>query len=172
MTIRRATTDDYPAIRDLTYAAYIAAGHIDAESDYATTLTDVPGRANGLYVAESGGQVVGSVNIALPASQMAELAYDNELEFRMLAVHPDYQGQGIGRALVTYVLELARNHGLDAVAITTMASMTAAQTMYQTMGFQRAPHRDWNLYTAGIVDDDTGLETFPVYVHPLDSKHP
>ena len=167
VTIRRATTDDYSAIRDLPYAAYIAAGHIDAASDYAGILTDVPARANGLYVAQVNDQVAGSVNIALAESDMAELADENELEFRMLAVHPDFQGQGIGRALVTYALEMARDRGLEAVAITTMASMTVAQTMYNTMGFHRAPHRDWNLYTAGIVDDETGLETFLVYVHPL-----
>jgi ribosomal protein S18 acetylase RimI-like enzyme len=172
VTIRPATADDYPAVRDLTHAAYIEAGHIDPASDYAQTLVDMPTRAEGLYVAWVNDQVAGSVNIALPDSAMTEIAYDNELEFRMLAVHPDFQGQGIGRALVTHVLELARDHDLDAVAITTMASMTVAQSMYQAMGFQRAPHRDWNLYTAGYVDDDEGLETFLVYIHPLNGTHP
>lgn len=169
MTIRTATTNDYPAIRELTHAAYIEAGHIDPTSQYATQLTDISGRTEGLYVAEVDGQIAGSVNIALPGSSMAEVAYDNELEFRMLAVHPGFQGQGIGRALVTYVLQMARDHHLDGVAITTMASMTAAQTMYEKLGFKRAADRDWNLYTAGIVDDDTGLETFLVYVHPLNA---
>lgn len=70
---------------------------------------------------------------------------------------------------MTYVLQMARDHHLDGVAITTMASMTAAQTMYEKLGFKRAADRDWNLYTAGIVDDDTGLETFLVYVHPLNA---
>jgi ribosomal protein S18 acetylase RimI-like enzyme len=64
---------------------------------------------------------------------------------------------------------MARNRNADAVAITTMASMTTAQAMYHAMGFQRAPQRDWNLYTAGIVDHAEGLETFLVYVHPLKS---
>lgn len=156
-------------MRDLTHAAYIAAGHIAPESDYAVTLTDIPARAHGLYVAEVDGQVAGSVNIAPSPSGTTEVAYDNELEFRMLAVHPDFQGQGIGRALVTYALDIARTRNADAVAITTMASMTTAQAMYHAMGFQRAPQRDWNLYTAGIVDHDEGLETFLVYVHPLNS---
>lgn len=169
VTIRPATSNDYPAVRDLTHAAYIAAGHIAVESDYAATLTDIPARAEGLYVAEVDGRVAGSVNIAPPPSEMTEVAYDNELEFRMLAVHPDFQGRGIGRALVSYALDMARNRNADAVAITTMASMTTAQAMYHAMGFQRAPQRDWNLYTAGIVDHAEGLETFLVYVHPLNS---
>ena len=169
MTIRGAIVQDYPAIRDLTWAAYIEAGHVRPESNYTQALTDIPGRAEGLYVAELNGQIAGSVNIALPGSQLAEVAYDNELEFRMLAVHPDFQGQGIGRALVTHALNMARRRNLDAVAITTMASMTAAQHMYQDLGFHRAPDRDWNLYTAGKVDQTEGLETFPVYVHPLNS---
>ena len=169
MTIRGATVQDYPAISELTWAAYIDAGHIRPASDYAQALTDIPGRAEGLYVAECDGQIAGSVNIALPGSQLAEVAYDNELEFRMLAVDPEFQGQGIGRALVTHALTMARRRNLAAVAITTMTSMTAAQQMYHDMGFHRAPDRDWNLYTAGIVDRPEGLETFPVYVHPLNS---
>ena len=171
MTIRTATVQDYPAIRELTQAAYIAAGHIEPGSQYAAQLTDIRARSEGLFVAEFDGQIAGSVNIAMPGSAMAEIAYSNELEFRMLAVHPAFQGQGIGRALVDSVLEMARQHDLDSVAITTMASMTTAQNMYHRMGFKRAPERDWNLYTAGIVDDETGLETFLVYVHPLKRNH-
>lgn len=172
VTIRGATTPDYPAVRDLTYAAYIEAGHIHPDSEYADALCDIPARAEGLYVAETQGRSAGSVNIALPGSPMAQVAYDNELEFRMLAVHPDFQRQGIGRALVTYALAMAREHGLDGVAITTMSSMTAAQTMYQAIGFHRAPHRDWSLETAGTTDDAQRRQTFPVYVHPLDSTSP
>ncbi len=155
VTIRGATTQDYPAVRDLTYAAYIEAGHIRPDSEYADALCDIPARAEGLYVAETQGRIAGSVNIALPGSPMAQVAYDNELEFRMLAVHPDFQRQGIG-----------------GVAITTMSSMTAAQTMYQAIGFHRAPHRDWSLETAGTTDDAQRRQTFPVYVHPLDSTSP
>lgn len=165
--IRTATVQDYPAVGDLTRAAYVEAGHIDPASPYSRTLTDIAARQDGLVVAEVDGTVAGAVNIAAPGSDMAEIAYDNELEFRMLAVHPDYQRRGVGRALVEHLLQTARAQRLDGVVLTTMASMTTAHAMYQAMGFQRAPERDWNLYTAGIVDHQEGLETFLVYVHPL-----
>lgn len=167
VTIRTATVHDHPAVRDLTCAAYIDAGHLDPSSPYSQTLADIAARQDGLWVAEVDGTVAGAVNIAAPGSDMAEIAYDNELEFRMLAVHPDYQRRGVGRALVEHILQTARDHQLDRVALTTMASMTTAHAMYQAMGFQRAPDRDWNLHTAGIVDHHEGLETFLVYVHPL-----
>lgn len=169
--IRAATPTDYPAIADLTYTAYVKAGHIAAADPYVEDLTNMTARAPHLFVAEVDGHVAGSVNIAAPGSSLTEVAHDNELEFRMLAVHPAFQGRGVGRALVEFVLDYARTHNLTQVAMTTMASMTTAQAMYTSMGFQRAPERDWNLYTAGIVDDDQGLETFLVYVHPLNLEH-
>lgn len=170
VTIRAATPKDYPAVRHLTYASYIEAGHVAAADPYAAELTDIDSRAERLYVAEVDGQVAGSVNIAIPGSSLAEVANTHELEFRMLAVDPNFQGRGIGRALVQHILDYARNQHATSVAITTMHSMTAAQAMYTAMGFQRAPHRDWNLYNAGIVDHQEGLETFLVYVHPLNSN--
>lgn len=169
VTVRPATPQDFAAIRELTCAAYVQSGHVAPESPYAQDLADIISREAGLYVAEVDGRIVGSVNIAPPGSEMAQVAYDDEGEFRMLAVDPAHQGRGIGRALVQHILEVARGQGLGGVAITTMPSMTAAQAMYETMGFHRAPERDWNLYTAGIVDDPEGLETFLVYVHPLNS---
>lgn len=171
VTIRKATPDDYAAVRDLTYASYIDAGHVAASDPYAANLTDIDTRAEQLYVAEVDGEIAGSVNIAIPGSSMTEVAQPEELEFRMLAVHPAFQGRGAGRALVQHVLDFASANERSAVVITTMASMTTAQAMYSAMGFQRAPQRDWNLYTAGIVDYQNGLETFLVYVHPLNSTH-
>lgn len=169
VTIRPATPHDFAAVRELTTAAYVTAGHIDPESSYAQILVDMVVRQDGLYVAEVDGHVAGAVNIVPPGSQKSQVAYDNEGEFRMLAVAPYYQGRGIGRALVQFALDLAQTQGLDQVAITTMASMTSAQAMYEAMGFHRAPERDWNLYTAGLTEDPEGLETFMVYVHPLNS---
>lgn len=170
VTVRAATPADYCAIQDLTRAAYITSGHVDPDSPYARTLTDIQARTDGLHVAEVDGQIAGSVNIALPGSSMAEIADTDELEFRMLAVHPDFQGRGIGRILVEYIVQLGRQRDLDAVAITTMRSMTTAQAMYTALGFHRVPDRDWNLHTAGVVDDPAGLESFLVYVYPLNSK--
>ncbi len=169
MTIRPATSEDFAAVSDMTTAAYVTAGHVHPSSSYAQTLADVSARQEGLYVAEAQGKVVGAVNIVPPGSEQGQVAYDNEGEFRMLAVDPQHQGQGVGRALVQFALQTAHTQGCTRVAITTMASMTAAQAMYEAMGFHRAPERDWNLYTAGIVDDPEGLETFLVYVHPLNS---
>lgn len=172
VTIRLATTQDYPAIGDITWNAYVTAGHIAPDGAYAQSLADISSRTEGLTVAELDGRVVGSVNIAAPGSPMAEVAYDNELEFRMLAVAPDVQSRGIGSALVQHVLDTARTQHLAGVAITTMASMTTAQAMYHAMGFQRAPARDWSLYTAGKVEHQEGTETFLVYVHPLKLQKP
>lgn len=170
VTIRPAVPEDFAAIKTLTCAAYVASGHVEPDSPYTQELADILSRAEGLYVAEHNGVIMGSVNIAPPGSDMAQVAGPRELEFRMLAVHPQHQGHGVGRALVQYILDMAATAKLDGVAITTMPSMKGAQAMYHAMGFHRAPERDWNLYTAGIVDHEEGLETYLVYVHNLNTS--
>lgn len=169
VTIRPATPDDFTAVAELTTAAYVTAGHVSTQDPYAQVLVDMTSRQHGLYVADVDGHIAGAINIVPPGSQHAQVAYDNEGEFRMLAVAPQYQGRGIGRALVQFALDMAQRQALQRVAITTMGSMTSAQAMYEAMGFHRAPERDWNLYTAGYAEDSEGLETFMVYVHPLNS---
>src|SRR5699024_218991 len=118
VTIRDAVETDFPQIKQLTCASYVAAGHVEPDSPYTQTLADITGRAEGLIVAEVDNRIAGAVNIAPPGSPLAQIATPQELEFRMLAVDPDFQGQGIGTALVQHVLHTATTLGASAVAIT------------------------------------------------------
>lgn len=61
----------------------------------------------------------------------------------MLAVLPEFQGRGIGEALVRACLERARADGRQRVYLDTTEWMDAAQRLYQRMGFARAPELDW-----------------------------
>jgi ribosomal protein S18 acetylase RimI-like enzyme len=53
------------------------------------------------------------------------------------------RGQGIGEALVTRCLELARGKGAPAVTLTSNPKREAANRLYQRMGFTR---RETNAY--------------------------
>jgi ribosomal protein S18 acetylase RimI-like enzyme len=56
-----------------------------------------------------------------------------------LAVHPDAQGRGIGRALVVDALVWARRRGANSVLVNTQAGNRGALLLYQRMGFVREP---------------------------------
>src|ERR1051326_6519532 len=99
--IRPATEADYEVTGQICVAAYDADQQL--VGDYAEELADVAGRVghSEVFVAEDSetGTLLGSVTFVRPGTPLAELARDDEAEFRMLAVDPTAQGRGIGKAL-------------------------------------------------------------------------
>ena len=101
--IRTAEPADFEAIGRLTVAAYRADGQLRGYEAYAEHLADVAGRARHgtvLVAVDARGDIVGAVLFVVPGSSYALLAQPGEAEFRMLAVSPSAQRQGVGAALV------------------------------------------------------------------------
>ncbi len=95
-------------------------------------------------MAEAAGQVVAAVTLTFAGQPYSELATGGELEFRMLAVDPACQGGGVGRAVVRKVVDHARQlPGIGAISITSATFMERAHRLYESLGFRRAPERDW-----------------------------
>lgn len=97
-----------------------------------------------IWVAERAGHVVGSVTLALAGEPYADIALDDELEFRMLVVDPAVQRSGAGQAMVEAIIAHARSlDGIRGVALTTGRTWESAHGLYRKTGFRRAPERDW-----------------------------
>ena len=147
--IRQAEPADFEAVGRLTVAAYRADGQLNqATGDYAKDLANVAGRSSQgttLVAVDADGDIVGGVLFALPGSSYAQLARPGEAEFRMLAVSPSAQGQGIGGALVGACRELAVQVGASAIIISTRDFAPAAKRLYARLGFVRVPERDWSM---------------------------
>ncbi|WP_233491716.1 GNAT family N-acetyltransferase [Blastococcus sp. TBT05-19] len=144
LRIEPAAPGDHPRIADLTVATYVGGGL--ASPGYATELADVAGRAARaelLVVRDHDGRVVGSVALVLEGDFGEVTESDDEAGFRMLVVDPAVQGRGIGAALVQECLARARAAGKRRVVISTGTRMTAAQRLYERLGFVRLPERDW-----------------------------
>jgi ribosomal protein S18 acetylase RimI-like enzyme len=128
----------------LTLAAYDAVGSITGP--YRLDLADTAGRvADGaeVWVAlDHHGRVCGSVTFVDQGNPHFECPEVGDCGFRMLAVDPAAQGRGVGRALVQRCIDTAVARGRRRLAIHTMAWMTAAQRMYESLGFVRRPDRD------------------------------
>jgi ribosomal protein S18 acetylase RimI-like enzyme len=142
--IRRAAPADYEAVGALTVAAYDEFLS-EAESDYRRHLAGAAKRDQEaeLWVAELEGAIVGTVTYCPVGSPWHELARDGEGEFRMLAVHPDAQGRGVGRALTSHCDDRARAEGMRGMVLCSMQEMKAAHHVYEQLGYSRDPDRDW-----------------------------
>lgn len=145
MEVRRIRPDEHAAAGDVCVAAYdpLLTG---AEDDYRDRLRDVATRAAQaeVWVAVVEGRVVGVVTYCPPGSPWREIGRDDEGEFRMLAVDPAAQGAGAGTALARLCEERAREHGARGMALSSLATMTAAHTVYGRLGYARDPERDWS----------------------------
>lgn len=146
VTFRRAVPTDFPEVRRITRDAYLRARHFLADHPYMRVLEDVEHRAEHaqVWVAEAAGKVVAAVTLTFARQPYSEIAQDGELEFRMLAVDPAHQGGGVGRAVVRQIVEHARQlPAINAISITSATFMERAHALYRSLGFRRAPERDW-----------------------------
>ena len=145
LTIRRFRPEDAEAVGRITLSAYDAYGTIGG--DYRDYLGDPVRRANGctaLLVAELDGEVVGTVTFVVPGDDGWEGPdpAPGDASFRVLAVAPEAEGHGVGRALVSRCIELARELGCHRIVIVSMAWMTRAHALYHRLGFVRRPDLD------------------------------
>mmetsp|Transcript_14992 Transcript_14992/g.20970 ORF Transcript_14992/g.20970 Transcript_14992/m.20970 type:complete len:174 (+) Transcript_14992:1-522(+) len=67
----------------------------------------------------------------------------NASGFRLLAVDPSTRGLGIGKALVNYCIQLAREANHKQVIIHSTHAMKVAWGMYEALGFKRAVELDF-----------------------------
>jgi len=116
MLTRRALPADAPAIRAL-IDRYVASGTL-----LPRTEEFIIAQAPHFIVAEDGGEVVGCVHLDEYAPSLAEL--------RSLAVVPDAQGRGIGRALVAGTEALARARGYA-----TLFAVSNDEEFFRRFGF-------------------------------------
>jgi ribosomal protein S18 acetylase RimI-like enzyme len=148
--VRPAEFEDAGA---LVVAAYRALPGAHLSGDYAALLADVARRASeaDVLVAVGGsdpdddcGELLGCVTfVADRCSPWSELLEEHESGIRMLAVRPDQQRRGVGRALVDACVTRARMLGREALMLHTTPWMLAAQHLYESAGFTRVPERDW-----------------------------
>ncbi|MDI6909626.1 GNAT family N-acetyltransferase [Nocardioides sp.] len=145
VVVRRARPEDLAAAGEVTVAAY--AEFTEGPDDhYVALLRDTARRDREaeLWVAERGGEVLGTVTITLPGSPWREIGTDEEGEFRMLAVSPTARRRGVGEALTRLAMDRFRELGFRGIVLSSLAQMTSAHRVYERHGFRRAPERDWS----------------------------
>ena len=128
MTLRAATPDDLPAIREIVERAY--GPYIERMGkppgpmldDYAKRI-----QANQVRVADVEGRVGG---LLVLIDQPDHLLLDN------IAVHPEAQGQGLGRQMMDFAEAEAVRRGFSELRLYTHESMTENIMLYGKLGWE------------------------------------
>lgn len=119
----------------------------DRWAAYLENIMDVRSRlgAAELIVAEVNGRLAGAVTLYLEAASSSEEGWPQGWAgIRLLAVHPAYRSQGIGRALMEECIRRSREKSISTIGLHTTELMDVARKMYERMGFRRAPEYDFH----------------------------
>jgi predicted N-acetyltransferase YhbS len=144
--VREARPGEYDRAGEITVTAYAAlpGDHLAGGYDEELRAADRRAKEAVLLVATDAGAVVGSVTyVPDTANAWAEGLAEGAAGIRMLAVDPAVQRRGVGLALVEACIARARADGKQRVALHSTDSMTTAHRLYERLGFQRDPARDW-----------------------------
>ena len=81
------------------------------------------------------GQVVIALNNTTLAGYVVFYPVEDHLHLENIAVTPTQSGKGIGKLLVRFVEQIARNKGLSAVELYTNEAMTENLELYPRLGY-------------------------------------
>ncbi len=144
MTIRRATPEDVPAIvqlvKDLaTYEREPDAVKLTAESLHSALFGQAP--AVFAHVAEDGGEVQGFALWFLSFSTWEGV---HGVYLEDLYVRPEARGQGLGKALLRTLAELAVERGYARVEWSVLDWNAPSIVFYESLGAR--PQEEWSTY--------------------------
>ncbi len=152
--IRAVQQSDYETVGDLTLLAYKSLAGFTNAGGYEDELRDVAGRARDaeVFVALLGDEIVGGVTfVAQSTSALSEWDDVSAAGVRMLAISPDHQGKGLGRALTGFTIDRARGLGKARLLLHSTDFMHSAHRLYESMGFVRAPEIDFSVETVNLL---------------------
>ncbi|MFI9332749.1 GNAT family N-acetyltransferase [Kitasatospora sp. NPDC052868] len=136
LTIRRATSDDLPAI-----VAMLADDPLGATRESPDDLTpyltafaaiDSDPHQN-LVVAERAGRTIGTLQLTVVPGLSRKGSTRTIIEG--VRIHADERGTGLGSELITWAIDRSRELGADLVQLTSDATRTDAHRFYERLGF-------------------------------------
>jgi ribosomal protein S18 acetylase RimI-like enzyme len=132
--IRRAAAPDVPVLADIVQRAY--GGYVERigrrpgpmDDDYEDLV-----RGADVFVAEI---PIGAPPTHGVAGLIVLGPADDHVVIANVAVDPDHQHAGVGRALLAYAEEFALEQGVDEVRLFTHVLMTENQRLYRRLGYR------------------------------------
>lgn len=139
VNVREASAEDAEGVHALACELADVTGdaHPFLESVRARMMELLDSRHAGVLVAESGGEIVGSVSFWVKP----DLAHgDTVAEVPMLAVSEESRRGGVGQALMAEVRKRAAEMGASLIELVTIPANVAARDFYRSLGFVETDH--------------------------------
>lgn len=153
VVLREAGPQDDVAIGELLVGSFVSRYAVKMPEVTVTEgrkadLRDVASkRAAGakIWVAESEGQVVGTVTMWPPGGARSEAWIPGAADLRQLAVSAAHRGGGVSKLLMDEAERWARAQGLAGVCLHVRRGAHGVRGVYEKRGYQRRPEGDLDL---------------------------
>ena len=138
---------DLAAVRALWTEYWESLGLAQTFQDFGTELQGLPGK----YRSPAGALALAFID-QKPAGTVALRPLNGPAcEVKRLYVRPEYRGRGVGRALMLWIIQRARDLGYSTMHGDTLPVMSDALRMYREMGFSVIAHPYSNTPTPGAI---------------------
>ncbi|MEU9897101.1 GNAT family N-acetyltransferase [Streptomyces phaeochromogenes] len=170
MRIRPATPADLPLLQDIERAAgepFRTLGMTEIADDEppALELLERFRAAGHAWVAEaegeSGGE--GDSDAGRPVAYLIGEPVDGAFHIEQVSVHPDAAHRGVGRTLIAYAADRARDQGLTGLTLTTFTEVPWNAPYYERIGFRPLtdPELTPGLRKIRATEAEHGLDRWP-----------
>lgn len=103
-----------------------------------------------IWVAELGGKVIGSIAIVKVDNSTAQL--------RWFLIEPDIRGKGLGKRLMSTVMEFCREKNYSRVFLWTISNLKAARHLYEYYGFELTDTCEHDIWGRHLVEERWDIE--------------
>ena len=148
LKFRRATRKDLPEIVRMLADDFLGAQRERFENplpeSYVKAFEEIAAdRNNELIVAEIDGEIVGTLQITFTPS----ISFQGGKRATVESVRVDakHRGKGLGKELIQWAIERAKNEGCHILQLTTNSERTDAHRFYENLGF-KGTHLGMKLY--------------------------
>ncbi|UOR14161.1 GNAT family N-acetyltransferase [Halobacillus amylolyticus] len=159
MIIRDVLESELEYIKNLRLDAYneheqkVPRDHWNVLKQQILTEEDLQSNVDQL-VAEVEGEIVGTVVLFPPKTELYTGLLDDELDYpeiRKLAVSSKFRGKGVAKAMISECIRRTKNRGFRSIGLHTADFMENAVKLYEGLGFERLPQYDFEPADDGII---------------------
>ena len=131
--IQPASAAEWEQVRELFREYWASFGFSPCFQDFGAEVAGLPGA----YAAPGGALVLALMDDRAAGCAALRRFDDRRAEAKRLYVRPEFRGQGVGRALLGWVIAEARGMGYRELVGATISQMAVALAMYDRAGFER-----------------------------------
>lgn len=139
MVVERLKREDLPKYKALIDEAFDGSQELDKYLSY-----DENSSAYQVIVLKEKEDIVATVTMY--KLNLFTFSFQLTIELFNLAVKKEYRRHNLGKILIEYVIDYAKDNGYKTIHLTCLESEKEVHAFYENVGFKRAESRKYNLY--------------------------